>query len=240
MADVNYYLNDTGLALVWSQIDKYHPRYDEVVQGIQLNGSTVKLDDDQIANIPVFTGATSSSKGSVGLVPAPAMGYQAKFLRADGEWVDVDDTSVTVKQILTSGTQIATITVNEVEYKLFAHGKATSTYAGVMKLYSESGDNTDGAMTQSAVKEAIADAIGSVTGVKFEIVDELPETGENGVIYLVPNGSTVETDIYEEYIWLESSSTFEKIGSTNIDMSGYWSMTELVALTVDEVDEICS
>lgn len=35
----------------------------------------------------VMTGATSSTAGSTGLVPAPSAGDQAKFFRADGTWV---------------------------------------------------------------------------------------------------------------------------------------------------------
>jgi hypothetical protein len=35
-----------------------------------------------------FTGATKVTAGSSGLVPAPPVGSQGKFLRGDGEWVD--------------------------------------------------------------------------------------------------------------------------------------------------------
>ena len=36
-----------------------------------------------------FTGATSSSDGTSGFVPAPSLGDQSKFLRGDGTWVTV-------------------------------------------------------------------------------------------------------------------------------------------------------
>lgn len=35
----------------------------------------------------VFTGATTSAAGKIGLVPAPAAGYSSRFLRGDGTWV---------------------------------------------------------------------------------------------------------------------------------------------------------
>lgn len=38
------------------------------------------------ATYTTFKGATSSAAGGTGLVPAPAAGAQAKFLRADGTW----------------------------------------------------------------------------------------------------------------------------------------------------------
>ena len=41
---------------------------------------------DELQTIPDMTGATSSIAGTHGLVPAPAAGNQAKFLRGDGTW----------------------------------------------------------------------------------------------------------------------------------------------------------
>ena len=40
-------------------------------------------------------GATSSAAGTTGLVPAPAAGSQAKYLRADGTWQTPPDTNTT-------------------------------------------------------------------------------------------------------------------------------------------------
>lgn len=45
----------------------------------------------------------------------------------------------------------------------------------------------------------------------YEVVTELPSTGENGVIYLISNGGT-GTNVYDEYIW--TGSGYEKIGTT--------------------------
>lgn len=41
----------------------------------------------------IFSGATSSTAGKAGSVPAPAAGDQAKFLRGDGTWVVPTDTN---------------------------------------------------------------------------------------------------------------------------------------------------
>lgn len=46
------------------------------------------LVDDKISAIDDFTGATSSTDGVAGLVPAPEAGEQNKFLRGDGTWSD--------------------------------------------------------------------------------------------------------------------------------------------------------
>lgn len=43
----------------------------------------------------VMKGATSNAAGATGLVPAPAAGSQAKYLRADGTWQTPPDTNTT-------------------------------------------------------------------------------------------------------------------------------------------------
>lgn len=43
-------------------------------------------------------------------------------------------------------------------------------------------------------------------------------------------------NIYEEYVWVNGQ--FELIGSTQIDLSDYWSKTDLVAITDEELDAI--
>lgn len=88
-----------------------------------------------------------------------------------------------------------------------------------------------------AVYDAIQDAISGITGISFEIVQTLPATGATGTIYLVPNsGST--PNIYDEYIWIASSSSFEKIGTTDVDLSGYVQSSEMVSITNAEIDTI--
>lgn len=55
---------------------------------------------------------------------------------------------------------------------------------------------------------------------KYEVVQTLPSTGASNTIYLVPNGGS-HPNYYDEYVWIESTSEFEKIGTTEIDLSGY-------------------
>lgn len=95
----------------------------------------------------------------------------------------------------------------------------------------------DASTNKAATMTDITDAVSGITGIEFEIVQSLPVTGETGVIYLIlqsPAGSG--QDIYDEYIWLSSSSTYEKIGSTAVDLSDYVKNTDLVAITNNEID----
>ena len=73
-------------------------------------------------------GATSSAAGSAGLVPAPNIGEQLKFLRADGTWVIPTNTTYSV---------------------------GTSSYSGITKLYTETGSAIDGTMPPHAISTAL-------------------------------------------------------------------------------------
>ena len=59
----------------------------------------------------------------------------------------------------------------------------------------------------------------AAVGIKYEIVDSLPSSGEAQTIYFVKNNNSLINDYYDEYVWISSSRAFEKIGSTQIDGS---------------------
>ena len=73
--------------------------------------------------------------------------------------------------------------------------------------------------THLTTKSYVDSAVGSVSTIRFSIVDELPSTGESNIIYLVPNTTSSEKNVYDEYIWVNNA--FEIIGSTAIDLSNY-------------------
>ena len=108
---------------------------------------------------------------------------------------------------------------------------------GVTATTQSAGDNTTKVATTAFVTKAVADGIASITGIDFQIVQTLPTTGEKGVIYLVPNSGTAP-NIYDEYIRITSTSKFEKIGTTDVDLSGYVQASEMVSITNAEIDTI--
>ena len=78
--------------------------------------------------------------------------------------------------------------------------------------------------------EGISDLF-SPTGLSFEVVEELPQTGEEGVIYLVPN----EDETYTEYIWISDEERFELIGTTDVDLTNYYTKSESDGLFATQV-----
>ena len=95
--------------------------------------------------------------------------------------------------------------------------------------------NDSGYQTASQVSSAISTAVGNITQISYSKVSSLPATGSNGVIYLVAHSHGAQ-DIYDEYIWLSETKTYEKIGNTNIDLSEYVKSSELTAITTNDLN----
>ena len=62
-------------------------------------------------------------------------------------------------------------------------------------------------------------------GFDMQVVDQLPATGKKGVIYLVPKDGAAP-DVHDEYVWIESTQTFELIGTTQVDLTDYVKNTD--------------
>ena len=98
-------------------------------------------------------------------------------------------------------------------------------------------DLTNDADYQDAteVQGLIDDALADITTIDYQVVQTLPQTGVKGTIYLVPNSGT-NPNIYDEYIY--TNNAWEKIGSTDVDLSQYWAKADLVAITTAEIDTL--
>ncbi len=95
--------------------------------------------------------------------------------------------------------------------------------------------NGAGYQTAAQVSSAISSAVSGITGFSFEIVQTLPASGAAGTIYLVPIARSGENG-YDEYIWVNGA--WENIGTTAVDLSGYWNSTNLTAITNGDIDTI--
>lgn len=82
-----------------------------------------------------------------------------------------------------------------------------------------------GYATQSDINTAIA----NLPQFKISILDTLPETGEKMVLYLVPKDGEAP-DVYNEYIWIEDTSSFEFLGSTAVDLTDYVKNTDYAGI----------
>lgn len=77
----------------------------------------------------------------------------------------------------------------------------------------------------------------ALKAVHFEVVPELPETGEPNIIYLAPKSGGSAPNVYDEYIWIkletETTGHWEKIGSTDIDLSNYVKKTGATSQSIE-------
>ena len=87
-----------------------------------------------------------------------------------------------------------------------------------------------------AVYDFVTKAIADVSGFHAEIVSELPATGKTNILYLVAKTEAASGDGYDEYLYINGA--WERVGSTDIDLSGYVQASEMHALTNTEITNI--
>lgn len=75
--------------------------------------------------------------------------------------------------------------------------------------------------SETYTQEEVNQRISQIKTGGFKSVDQLPESGEEQFIYLVPAKKSFANNIKDEYIWLTDEQTFEQIGSTQLDLEGY-------------------
>ena len=73
--------------------------------------------------------------------------------------------------------------------------------------------------TDTYSKTEVNGLISSISTGGFQVVSELPASGQSNVIYLVSKSQTSEDNIYDEYIWVNND--WELIGTTQLDLSNY-------------------
>ena len=184
-----------------------------VIETVKVNGSILDVDSKKSVNVIVPTDNSVLANGA---------GYQ---------------TASDVSSALTnSGYQanvIETVKVNNVA--LTPSSKAVN-----ITVPTDNSVLTNGAGYQTAkdVTDAINEAIGGLTGISFEVVETLPTRGKTGVIYLVAH-SHGAGDNYDEYVWLEKSESYEKIGNTDVDLSNYVTKNDITIMTEQELAAIC-
>ena len=72
---------------------------------------------------------------------------------------------------------------------------------------------------KTEVTQEIAEAVSGIEGFDAQVVEELPQTGKKGILYLVANSSGEDKNAYDEYLWI--TDKYEKLGTRNIDLSQY-------------------
>ena len=193
-----------------------------VIEGVNVNGTAV-TPTNKIANLTIPTKLTDLTNDGNFVT-------DANYVHTDNNYTTTDKNKLAG---IASGAEVnvqADWSVTTTTSDAYIKNKPTKVSQFT---------NDSGFQNATQVQNAINAAIEDITGIEFQIVQTLPSTGEKGVIYLVPNSGSGNNS-YDEYIWITNGSTskFEKIGTTDVDLSGYVLYTDLVAITNSEIDTI--
>ena len=83
-------------------------------------------------------------------------------------------------------------------------------------------------------KAQVDELIQSIARLEIKLVDSVEEVTEAGYIYLVPKESTEQKDVFDEYIFYDGKP--ELIGTTQIDLSNYYTKDEIDDLLENKAD----
>lgn len=81
---------------------------------------------------------------------------------------------------------------------------------------------------KTEVTQEIAQAVSGIQGFDAQVVEQLPQTGKKGILYLVANSGSGQ-NVYDEYLWV--TDKFEKLGTREIDLTAYAKKTDLPTKT---------
>ena len=199
-----------------------------------------------------------SSKNGLYVLKASGSGTTTSDAKLESCWERISQTDSKIDTLQTKAITVSGITAQTVE-GAFAEvadrlsGAATegnlealntrvstaetniSTVSSVVDEVSGKVDTNAAAIlanTQSI--SALQKSIGDIVTFSVEVVESLPTTGKDKVLYLVEDASAA-AGTYIEYIWVNNA--FEQIGSTAIDLSGYALKTEVASVSATAKSE---
>lgn len=98
------------------------------------------------------------------------------------------------------------------------------------------------------VRSEINTAVGKITSFEYQVVSELPpeSDGKKGTIYLLRHGGNDNSNSFDEYILVDTYSSggitynahYEKIGTTDIDLTPYAKKTEIPTAVSDLANDL--
>lgn len=149
--------------------------------------------------------------------------------------------TVTYTQTLSSGTKTGSISIDGVSTDMYAPTQPTK----LSDLQNDTNfiDNTVNNLTNYYLKsetytQAEVDAlISAIVTLNILVVQTLPTQDiSTTTIYLVPKQTPETQDIYDEYIYVNNA--WEHIGTTQIDLSNYYTKSEVNTLLADKNDNV--
>ena len=149
--------------------------------------------------------------------------------------------TVTYTSLLSSGTKTGEIEIDGVSTDMYAPTPPTK----LSDLSNDAGfiDSTVNNLvnyykkTETYTQAEVNALISAIVTLNILVVQTLPTQDiSTTTIYLVPKATAETQDVYDEYIYVNNA--WEHIGSTQVDLSDYYTKTETDALLDDKVDKV--
>ena len=252
------FLSKSGLTSLWSKLkEKFVAK--EAGKGLSTNDYTTE-EKQKLAGLSNYTLPQASATTLGGVKVGEGLDVAAGVLSLgehDHTAADVSGLS----QVATSGayadlTGTPTIptdnsqlangagyqTSEQVESAITEKGYQTSEQveAAITEKGYQTSEQVESAITGKGYQTAsqVQSAISAAGHLKRAIVESLPEVGsaDENTVYMVLSDGAEGENIYEE--WMVIEGAWERIGSTDVDLSGYLQETDMVEITDEEIDEI--
>lgn len=209
MAGEKKLLDENGLALLWAKIKEEDAKKQDKESGKGLSSNDY----------------TGTEKAKLANIEDGAQVNKLEAVQVNGVDVPINNKIANIpvptnNNQLTNGANYTTMSAVE--------GKGYQTSTQVNTLIAGKGYQT------KADVQALINASGHLTK---KVVNSLPTTGQENIIYLVPKSSSEAGNVYDEYQWI--SNKWELMGDSKIDLSNYYNTSNLIPLTEADIDAIC-
>ena len=151
-----------------------------------------------------------------------------------GTNIDITGNVITTSSSKTWSSSKISTELGSKQGTLSAGSRISISNENVISAASEINDSTTtSSNTWSADK--INSVISALNTLSFAVVQTLPTQDiSTKTIYLVPKSTAQTNNVYDEYIYYNNA--WEKIGDTEIDLSGYVQESELIPISEQEFD----
>ena len=220
----NKLLDLNGLSYFKLQQDTYNASTYAAAGSVPTKTSDLTNDSGFItaSSLPTVNDATltiTKNSTSVGTFTANASSNVTIDIAVPTATSDLTNDSgfITASSLPTVNNATLTIQKNGTNVQTFTANASSDVTANITVPTAVSDlTNDSGYQTASDVTTAINAAIAGISGISFEVVQTLPQTGDSGTIYLVSHGGS-GTNVYDEYIYVNNA--WEMIGTTAADFT---------------------
>lgn len=155
--------------------------------------------------------------------------FNKKVDKVEGKGLSTNDLTDELKQkILSAGDSSFTGNYNDLINK-----PDLTIYAEKTQVATDISNAVADKVTEAQMNTAINSAVSNIN--KKQIVTSTTEMTDANTIYLLANEGS-ENNIYDEYLVIDGKA--EKIGTTEVDLTNYIKVTDLVEITNEEIDAI--